>query len=289
MVSTLTLNSFFSKYISDPLSNELSAKDKVIATVASLILCAATFSLIITLVSFFRNRTVKPLQKEDSPSANKVNEQAIIALQQVLMNGRNIRTIHGELDEKTRKAVTVLDLKDIEKAEDHLHELAEVFPNTSSINLSNKKLTDGQLSELRYFKALTILDLSTTEGASISIEDNQIKNLRPLFTLKMINLSGNKGLTGSTFHLLPENLTTFLAANCRITDEGVAALSNHKKLETLVLATNTSITGSTLNKISKTLQSINLTGCISVDVAHVQNTLKSFPNLKESILPLLLF
>lgn len=285
MVSALTLNSFFSKYISDPLSNELSAKDKVIAAIASLILCAATFSLIITLVSFFRNRTVKPLQKEDSPSANKVNEQAIIALQQVLMNGRNIRTIYGELDEKTRKAVTVLDLKDIEKAEEHLHELAEVFPNTSSIILSNKKLTDHQLSELRYFNALTALDLSTTEGASISIEDDQIRNLRPLFSLEMINLSGNKGLTGLTFGLLPENLTTLFAANCRITDEGVAALSNHKKLKALVLATNTRLAGSTLNKLSRTLQSINLTGCISVDVAYVQNTLKAFPDIKQTILP----
>ncbi len=279
MVSALTLNSFFSKYISDPLSNELSAKDKVIAAIASIILSVATFSLIITLVSFFRNRTVKPLQKQDSTLADKVNEQAIIALQQILTNGRNIRFIHEALDEKTCKAVTTLDLKDVEKAEEHFNAIANAFPNVSTLILTNKKLSDSQLSELRYFNKLRKLDISNTESTSISIEDEQIRNLRPLFSLEILDISGNKGITGATFTLLPENLTVLFAANCRITDDGVGALTGHKKLNSLFLAMNTSITGSTINKLSKTLESINLSGCKGVNLALLQDTIKTFPNL----------
>jgi len=269
MVHALTVDNFFSKYIADPFSNELSGTDKLIAVVAMSVLTLITFSLIISLTSYLRNRTVTPITKDsDNDQAKKVNSQALIAIQQAIVNGKNIKTIYGELDDKTRKAVTELNLKEVNATALQLHELAEIFPCTQKLALSESSLTESHLKSLTSFKQLLALDLSVPVGSSLGLQDDSIKNLRPLFDLKMLNMNGNRGLTGTTFKLLPEALTTLFIADCRINDEGVKALSEHK-LECLALDRNKDITGATFGSLNKALQTIHLTGCTALKAENL--------------------
>lgn len=284
MVSALTFNNFFSKYIADPFSNELSDKDKLIATLAQVLLTLITLSLIIPITSYLRNRTITPI--EDDQTANKVTEQALIALQQTLLNSRSIRSIYGLLDNSTRLGCTELNLKNVEIQASQLYDLAEVFPNTQKITLADSNLTEEHLKRLMQFPALVALDLSLRNGiSSLGLQDDHIKNLRPLFSLKMLNLNGNRCLSGQTFRSLPEALTTLFVAGCSITDEGITALSEHP-LEYLALNMNSTLTGNTLNSLNKSLKIIHLGGCTSLKVEGLHETLKDFPALKvEYTLP----
>ena len=287
MVTTLSVNNFFSKYITDPLSYELSFTNKIIATVASVALAILTVGLIIPITSYFANRPITLLEPSpkgtpaeqtaakiqgllpvvsDPQIAEGPNDIALHMIKYYLANNLSFANIGRNLSRELKDSVLKLNLKQTPLSPDQLKLLAFIFPNTTTLVLAPTNITTKHLEPLITYRNFLSLDVSIDhEPGSTSMQDAQIAILSRIPKLETLYISGHHAVSGTYFNRLPATLTALFSSRCNINDAGIRNLAHLTGLQILSMSSNSDITGESFKQLPVSLIGLNACSCKITD------------------------
>ena len=132
-----------------------------------------------------------------------------------------------------------------------------------SLNLDHMKYFDTPLISPQHLKELShlfrFLEFLSLENCRLT--DAHVHALQHFHHLRVLNISLNAAICGTSLEMLPPSLTTLKAASCSLTDETLRKLDKLKELHELDITSNPHVTGEFLLALADCLKVLKCKHC----------------------------